>query len=61
MEIAISNGKYQGFQLNRPEYTAYPAANEFLLLDGADTVVEEVVELQHPKYDNTKYTKIKMR
>ena len=40
--IKIHDGKYRGFQMNKPQYTAYPHENEFLILDGADYIVEEV-------------------
>ena len=31
--------------MNRPEYSAYPEENEFLILDGADYLIESVQKL----------------
>ena len=42
--IKLDNNRYPGFQLNRPEYTAYPEENEFLLMDGADCIIKNVKE-----------------
>jgi len=61
MLVEIHEGKYRGFQLNKPEYTAYPEENEFLLLDGADVIIEGLDYLESEKYNGTKYLSIKMK
>ena len=60
MTVELYDGKYRGFQLNKPEYTAYPEENEFLLLDGADVIIQGLDYLKSEKYNGTKYLRIKM-
>lgn len=31
--------------MNKPEYSAYPEEKEFLIMDGADYIVEDVTEM----------------
>ena len=40
--IKVDNNRYPGFQLNKPQFTAYPEENEFLLLDGADCILKDI-------------------
>lgn len=58
-KIKIDNNRYPGFQLNRPQFTAYPEENEFLLLDGADCIIKDTREEFSNAY-NTYYTVIEM-
>lgn len=32
--------------MNEPEYSAYPEEEEFLIMDGADYIVEDVSEMK---------------
>ena len=48
--IKLDNNRYPGFQLNQPQYTAYPEENEFLIMDGADCIIKNVKEDFVPAY-----------
>ena len=45
--------------MNKPEYTAYPHENEFLLPEGANVLINSVTEEYSNKY-NRNFTVVKM-
>lgn len=61
VELNEINNRYSGFCLNRPEYTAYPEENEFLLMDGADMIIDDVQILESENDVDGQYVVIKLR
>ena len=60
INIKLHQGLYSGFQMNRPEYTAYPEEKEFLITDGADYIIKSVEKKIHEKFEGKEYVHIVM-